>query len=320
MAGQEGTDAMACSAFEHPAVTARGHSVIFLEFRAEMLRREESGTSGNLFDAQSRFHEKTGGLFDAVLLEKLERGLMKFPAEPIGQGCLTDLEESGQRFHADLLPEVPDQIFFDLVRKIVRILRSYFQRQPLKEFIYPAGGAHDGFRIRLGIHAVQNGLAESRERLRVPDRNALRSVQLEGAKQFGKQFARENETEEFHFFSRQMQQRRVVMRLEQNAVSAFGNEIVVSVPEQQIAGNNVFGRIERLIVPAAQKEGFRPLPVRIPAEQRAILPDLLHVFPFFLPSHGSVDIDGGKFRPGEKISALLFENGMVLQQSHWFAP
>ena len=106
------------------------------------------------------------------------------------------------------------------------------------------------------------------------------------------------------------------MRLEQDAVSPLGNQIIFPVPHQKIAGNNIFRRIERLIVPPAVKQRFRPLAVRITAEEGAILPDILPVFPFFFPAHGSVDVDGGEFGLRKKVSILLFKNAVILQQTH----
>ena len=54
-------------------------------------------------------------MFNPELFEKLKRRLMEFFREPGGQRGLTDLKEGGQRFDADLLPEVPNQIFPNLV-------------------------------------------------------------------------------------------------------------------------------------------------------------------------------------------------------------
>ena len=83
---------------EHAAVVPRSHPVVFLELRAEVLRGEKSGQTGDFLSAQFAFHKKAGGMFDPELFEKLKRRLMEFFREPGGQRGLADLEERGQRF------------------------------------------------------------------------------------------------------------------------------------------------------------------------------------------------------------------------------
>ena len=143
-------------------------------------------------------------MFNPELFEKLKRRLMEFFREPGGQRGLTDLKEGGQRFDADLLPEVPNQIFPNLVCKVVGLLGSLFQGQTLIEFIDFSGCAHSGGSVRIFLHGVQNALAEGGLLLGIADRDALCPVETKGPEQFGKQFPGENESEEFHFFARQM--------------------------------------------------------------------------------------------------------------------
>ena len=177
---------------EHAAVVPRGHPVVFLELRAEVLRGEKSGQAGDFLSAQFAFHKKAGGMFDPELFEKLKRRLMEFFREPGGQRGLADLEERGQRFDADLLPEVPDQVFPNLVGEVVGFLGALFQCKTLIEFIDFSGGAHSGGPVRIFLHGVQNALAERGLLLRIADRDALGPVETEGPEQFRKKFPGEN--------------------------------------------------------------------------------------------------------------------------------